>query len=152
MHRNATASQTDNLARCPAENGKHAENCEDGQDNNGCRVLLGEFPEAEHDHLWVSDEHDTEQDTLQNSGPAISEILKLLTLHAASSDQQLADSFENADSKNHEDNEGEEEDIACHENVGRLDTRTKANTLNAPNSDSSGRVREGRISVGALEN
>ncbi|KAH0281834.1 TRP-domain-containing protein, partial [Aureobasidium melanogenum] len=69
VHRDGTTGKTDDLGRSPGEYANHSEDSEDGKNDFGSRVTLGELPETENDHLRETDENQTEKNTFENGGP-----------------------------------------------------------------------------------
>lgn len=135
VHGNAAAGESNDLAGSPAKDGEHGEDGEYCQDHLGARIASRELPEAEYNHLRETNEDDAEQDALEDSVPAISEILELFALHVASLDEQLTDELKEKHTKDGEHHEDQEKDVAGHEDVRDFDVRAEANTFNASDND-----------------
>lgn len=138
MHRDGTTGKTDDLGRSPGEYANHSEDSEDGKNDFGSRVTLGELPETENDHLRETDEDQTEKNTLENGGPAVAEVLELVTLHLTHLDETFANELEDDDSENDKDDENEEEDVSSKEDVGQFNLGPETDTLDTTQNDSLG--------------
>lgn len=133
MHLDRSLCNSNNLHGCPCKSSSHSEKEENGENNLGWRIDLGELPQAENNHLWVANEDHSEHDTLENCEPPISEILELVSLHPLHSNSKLAESLEKSDEDDCEDDENGVESETSQEDVGSLDSSSECNTLDSSN-------------------
>lgn len=146
MHGHGATRNSDNLEGSPSQSQGHTEKEEHSENDLGRGVSLGKLPETENRHLGETNQRHTEENSLQDSEPAVAELEELLALHPLLSDSQLAESLKGGDTKNGEDNENTEEGQASHEEVSRLDLGAEGNSLDSEDDVTAG----GKLNVGSL--
>lgn len=79
--------------------------------------------------------HDTEENTLEDGSPAVTEVLELVALEFAGFDEEFADALEQQDSDDDKHDENDEENVTSHEDVGQLNVSTETDTVDSPDGD-----------------
>ena len=129
VHSHRATGNAHNLVAAPAQGSAHAQQHEDGKNNQSGGVDLSELPKTEDGHLGEPNEGAAEENALEDSDPAVSEVKELVALQPSLLGGQLKEALEGSDSHDGENDKEQEEDQSGHEKISRLNAHPECHTL-----------------------
>ena len=131
VHSNGSASDHDDLEGAPGQRAEDAEQEKDGENNDGRRVDLGKFPQAEDGELGHADEADTEENAPENGEPAVAEFEKFVVSDHALLSHELGDALETSDGNADKQCKDDEEGKTGQDQVRGFNLGAESDTLDA---------------------
>lgn len=136
VHGDGAFGEANNLDSRPTQCSNHRHDHDDGQNDLGDRITVGQFPKTQHNHLRETNQGQTEQDASSHDLPSITEVRELVTLHLAVLGEELANTLEDGHDKHDDRHEEDEEDQTGQEDVSLFNTGFESNTLDTTDSGS----------------